>query len=116
MTGDRPPEADANRPQDCLIATLKELGGLGHLRDIYPVYGRLAGREMGQIAEAKVRQTLQTFSSDASWDRPDSAADLFYSLDGVKAKTGIWGLRYFSPQTPAIYPRNDIHREYTALL
>jgi hypothetical protein len=106
----------SNRPRDFLVTALRELGGLGSLPDIYSIFGRLSGRVMDYTAQAKVRQTLQECSSDASWERPKSAPDLFYSLEGVGAKAGIWGLRQFSPQTPSLYPRTEIHREYAVLL
>ncbi len=70
---------------------------------------------MDDILEAKVRQTLQLCSSDATWDRPKSAPNLFYSLDGVKERSGLWGLRGFLPRSPKLYP-NGPDRTYTLLL
>jgi HNH endonuclease len=108
--------AHLKRPQDHLVEALKRLGGLAHLGQIYPVFGEVSGRHVDAIVQAKVRQTLQTFSSDASWDRPKSAPDLFYSLDGVAAASGIWGLRRYSPQAPSDYPIAGVDREYVVLL
>jgi HNH endonuclease len=103
------------QPRDIIVECLKKLGGIAQLQDIYSLFGDKSGREMDNIAEAKVRQTLQLCSSDATWDRPKSAPDLFYSIDGVEARSGLWGLRGFSPQSPALYP-NGPDRAYTVLL
>jgi len=106
----------SERPDQWLITCLKKLGGIAHLDDLYTEYGKVTGRAMDEIARAKVRQTLQTYSSDASWERPASAGDYFYSLDGVAARSGIWGLRYFAAQSPSLYPINELARAYVTLL
>ena len=104
------------RAQDYVVEALKKLGGLAHLRQLYAMYGVVSGREMTGVAEAKVRQALQLFSTDATWERPKSAPDLFYSFDGVDAASGIWGLRHFSPQAPHDYPIAGLEREHLILL
>ncbi len=48
-------------------------------------------------------------------EKPISARDLFYTVDGVKKRTGFWGLRGFS-SAPYEYPIRGMRRAYADLL
>jgi predicted HNH restriction endonuclease len=109
-------ERSSSRDDDAIVAALRQLGGIAHLDDINPIFGQYTGRSMDQNDRARVRQLLQTHSSDASWQRPGTARDLFYSMDGVTRRTGLWGLRDYLPQRPDIYPFPDLPRAYDSLV
>lgn len=103
------------RPQDILVAALKHLGGVGHLREISNQC-----KAIGQpLPDPSIRRLFQQFSSDAVWTRsvkPTNAVDLFYSVDGVNKSTGFWGLRGFAVENPAAYPIPGFKRAYPTLL
>lgn len=107
------PEGD--HPQDVVIAALKSLGGIAHLDEIA---GQCDVLGLPQPAPS-IRRLLQQFSSDAVWTKarkPQSAPDVFYSLDGVEKRTGFWGLRGFAVSAPDEYPIVGLARAYATLL
>jgi hypothetical protein len=88
-------------PQGRIVDALKRWGGIAALPDLYALIG-------DDLPRATLRSTLQTFSSDATWERPSNAEDLVYSVNGVGARSGIWGLRGFVPPMPETYPLAEL--------
>jgi hypothetical protein len=105
----------SNRPVDIVLAALKALGGIGQIHEIAAQCDVLGHPQ----PEPSVRRLLQEFSSDAVWakaQKPRSAVDLFYSLEGVEKRTGYWGLRGFTIQAPDEYPIPGLRRAHAKLL
>lgn len=106
---------ESDRPPDVVVAALKTLGGIGQLQEIVAQCGALGHPQ----PEPSVRRLVQQFSSDATWvkaKKPESAPDLFYSLEGVDKRSGFWGLRSFSVEHPDQYPIAGLMRAYASLL
>jgi hypothetical protein len=86
--------------RDDVVHAVTEIGGLGHLNQIYASVERirrLAKEPLPNTWKAIVRRELEYNSSDSeSYQRHD---DLFYSAEGLGK--GIWGLRSMLPETPA---------------
>lgn len=105
----------SQKPQDLLVAALKHLGGVGHLREISAQCKSLGFA----IPDPSIRRLIQQFSSDAIWTlnpKPSNTEDLFYSVDGVSKSTGFWGLRGFAVENPSAYPILGLKRSNAALL
>ena len=105
----------SNRPVDIVVAALKSLAGIGQIHEIAAQCEALGHPQ----PEPSVRRLLQEFSSDAVWakaQKPRSAIDLFYNLEGVEKRTGYWGLRGFAIQAPDEYPIPGLRRSHSRLL
>lgn len=76
------------------IEALKELGGVGHVKDILD---RIIKRNNLDITNAKtpgrtLARTLQTYSFSTDY----GTENIFYSVYGVESRKGIWALVNYS--------------------
>lgn len=72
------------------IAALEDLGGEAHISQIY---NRIIERNNLDFSNAKTpKQTLQKTLQVNRIDHPNSMSNTFYSIYGVDARKGYWGL------------------------
>jgi hypothetical protein len=95
---------------DAVISALRDLGGIGHLSEIE----RQCAKNGSPQPAPSIRRVVELHSAHP--DRPAPEHDLFYSVYGVDAREGFWGLRHFSAQLPDQYPVAALDRAYTTLL
>ncbi len=71
-------------------AALEELGGQAHFNEIYAIIKKRNNLDFSdaQTPEATLRRTLQLNRPD----HPKSQSNTFYSVYGVDARKGYWGL------------------------
>ncbi len=93
-----------------VVQALRDLGGIGHLSEITKQCEKIGQRQPAP----SIRRVVETNSSRP--DRPPPLHDLFYSVYGVNAREGFWGLRGFSVQMPDQYPIAGLNQAYTRLL
>ena len=77
---------------DLIVEALASLGGRAHLSDITARVRQLATTPLPVSTEAIIRARLQERASDTQSYKP-GAPDLFFSVYGVEARKGWWGLR-----------------------
>jgi hypothetical protein len=92
---------------DEVTDSLAELGGVSSLQQIYD---RIRARAIIDFAankkwDSKVRDTLQTYSSDSQIYNKSRGIDLFYSVDGIGQ--GVWGLRSMVKPTPQAFDLDE---------
>lgn len=75
--------------RDDVVKSLKNIGGKGHLREIYREVERVRKSSLPKSWKDIVRRELENNSSDS--DAYKNRYDLFYSVSGIGA--GYWGLR-----------------------
>lgn len=83
---------------DYIIRAMQELGGYASYPQLYAKIEEIRRAPFTGQWQATVRRTIENHSSDSENFRPGSR-DLFYSVGGIGS--GIWGLRNYSPLTPA---------------
>ena len=76
---------------DLIVDALSALGGRAHLDDIVDKVSSSAPPPLPVDVGASVRARIQERSSDAGSYK--GGVDLFYSVHGVDARQGWWGLR-----------------------
>jgi hypothetical protein len=74
-----------------IIRAINELGGVAHNDDIYRRVSEIRKGDLVEKWQEDIRATIHRYSSDAS--RYGGGEDIFYSRDGVKNRTGWWGVR-----------------------
>jgi hypothetical protein len=77
--------------KDDIILALNLLGGVAHNQEIYAKVREIRKGDLVENWEDDIRATIQRYSSDASTF--GKGEDIFYSRDGVKKRSGYWGLR-----------------------
>lgn len=88
-----------NSWKDDIITTLNNLGGEGHLSDIYSTIEKIRGKEnLSKSWKSVMRGTIERFSSDSKVFT--NKEDLFYSVEGKG--NGIWGLRNYVPNRTTV--------------
>lgn len=75
------------------IAALEDLGGQAHINEIFE---RIVERNNLDFSKARTpKQTLQKTLQINRLDHPKSQSNTFYSIYGVDARKGYWGLVKF---------------------
>lgn len=85
---------------DHIVEALAELGGQAHLDDIIARVSSIAPAPLPVDVGASVRARIQERCAEAKSFK--GGANLFFSVHGVDARRGVWGLRIdaLSPSNP----------------
>lgn len=76
--------------KDEAVEALKELGGIAHIDDIYK---KIVERNKLDMTNSKTpRRTLSRVLQTYSYSTDYGTENIFYSVYGVEARKGIWGL------------------------
>ena len=89
---------------DDVRSALRQLGGVGHVNEIYSEVARMKGHSLSYDERSGVRRTLYLNSSSSeAWQ---GRRDLFFSVGRIRG--GVWSLRELGEETPKA---NDINED-----
>jgi len=87
-------EKQPHKWEEEIVEVLQELGGEAHYSDIYELVKERGIMHLGKAWKKSIQGCIERLSSDS--DAYKGPKDLFYSVNGVNRRSGIWGLRDYN--------------------
>lgn len=87
-------EKQPHKWEEEIVEVLQELGGEAHYSDIYELVKERGIMHLGKAWKKAIQGCVERLSSDSHAFK--GPKDLFYSVNGVDSRSGIWGLREYS--------------------